>query len=61
MKVKMIEHVIAERLDLDPIYNDGVYEVDDKFAAELIRLGRATQAEVQVQQPKAKQYEGARR
>ena len=61
MKVKMIEHVIAERLDLDPIYNDGVYEVDDKFAAELIRLGRATQAEVQAQQPKAKQYEGARR
>jgi len=57
----MIEHVIAERLDLDPIYNDGVYEVDDTFAAELIRLGRATQAEVQVQQPKAKQYEGARR
>jgi len=56
----MIEHVIAERLDLDPIYNDGVYEVDDKFAAELIRLGRATQAEVQVQ-PKAKQYEGVRR
>jgi len=61
LKVKMIEHVIAERLDLDPIYNDGVYEVDDTFAAELIRLGRATQAEVQVQQSKTKQYEGARR
>ena len=63
MRVKMLEHVIAERLDLDPMFNAGIYEVDDKFAAELVRLRRATQVEVpqQQQQKNSKPYEGVRR